>query len=133
LTPNVAAHCVESIPSAWRLVSVRLGEWNLETDNDCDARNTCIPAPVSIKVVKTIVHHNYRSRASNKHDDIALLRLKKPAGFADVVSPICLPLDPSQWNKTYDGLSFTAAGWGKNKEFLISKNKTIKKIHFRQD
>jgi Trypsin len=114
---TVAAHCIESISSDWKLASVRLGEWDIETDKDCDinsiGNNNCSAAPISNRVVKKIVHPDYRSRASNKHDDIALLRLAKVVEFTEFVAPLCLPLDPLLWNKTYDDTNkFTASGWG---------------------
>lgn len=109
-----AAHCIESTPEQWNHTNVILGEWNTETDPDCHDhnQNTCNPPVIINKIVKTIVHPNYRPSAKNKHDNIALLRLEKPVKYSETVAPICLPHDPSLWNQKFTGKHFTAAGWG---------------------
>lgn len=89
-----------------------MGEYNTDTAEDCDEYNICMPEVISRSITNVMVHENYRKVAKNKHDDIALLRLNSPVIYSDFVSPICLPLLPSQWNKNYTNLAFSASGWG---------------------
>jgi hypothetical protein len=55
-----AAHCIK--PS---LVSLRVGEWDLQTDIDCDENDlntegvVCAPAPIDIKIIQIIKHPEY--------------------------------------------------------------------------
>ncbi|KYM93571.1 Serine protease easter [Cyphomyrmex costatus] len=94
-----AAHCVKGkdLPTNWRLSSVRLGEYDTDTDRDC------IPDGVD----EQIAHENYRPLSRDQSYDIALLRLSRDVPFTRYIKPICLPS-----NSTINGKLFVA-GWGK--------------------
>lgn len=55
--------------------NVRVGEYNLLTDKDCDTHNpnVCLPPVQDLTVEKVIVHPEY----NNLVNDIALLRVTK--------------------------------------------------------
>lgn len=63
---------------------VRLGEWNTETDVDCDnvkGYRDCNERPVDLEIEETIVHSDYDGDNMNRYNDIALLRLSRDVGF----------------------------------------------------
>lgn len=98
------------------LSNVRLGEFDTSTAIDCD--NTtfytpfCAPAAVDIAIGQIILHENYNPLDENKHNDIALIRLKEEVTFTIYISPICLPLEESLSADNLAGVNMTAAGWG---------------------
>jgi hypothetical protein len=99
-----------------KVTSVRLGEWDLDTDPDCyreneDEKEICAPKHIDIEIAKTIVHPLYNH--TNKNHDIALLKLVQNVTFNDYVQPICLPLDDALINFNYTDHSFDATGYGK--------------------
>lgn len=108
-----AAHCIvgKDLPKSWSLKSVRLGEYDTNTDPDCisDGYNSvvCAPSVVNVDIEKTIVHENYSPTNKHQLNDIALLRLSQDVKFTDYIKPICLP--------TSDNIASTlwVAGWGK--------------------
>lgn len=112
-----AAHCVKKIPPTWLLESVRLGEWNLDTEIDCSTSDDsfCAPKFTVNKVVNATHYEHYRQASRDQHFDIALLRLAKKIEFNEFVKPICLPLDPALWNKDYSNQTFDAAGEKRNR------------------
>lgn len=118
-----AAHCVKGkdLPSTWRLQSVRLGEYNTDTDPDClqDDENSfiCADDPVSVGVEEQIAHENYRPTSRDQRYDIALLRLSRDVTFTSYIKPICLPPTASFGQKLY------VAGWGKTEN---SSNSNVK-------
>lgn len=75
-----AAHCVKGkdLPKNWKLVSVRLGEYNTDTDLDCVTimgfKQCALPA-VDVPVEQQIAHEDYDPFDTNQYNDIALLRL----------------------------------------------------------
>ncbi|XP_013171014.1 PREDICTED: venom protease-like [Papilio xuthus] len=101
-----AAHCVVDR----NVLSVRLGEWDTETEKDCN-EDYCSDPPVDVKVVQVIVHPKYNKKL---HDgDIALLRLGNSVNYTDYIRPVCLPTTKFVANQDYVvGTSFTTAGWG---------------------
>lgn len=111
-----AAHCVSKVPASWKLTSVRLGEWDTETNQDCDDsyinEQVCNNPPVDVSVEEKIVHENYEPNSKNQHNDIALLRLSKNVQYSDFIRPICLPVDSSLRNKDLSGVTLDVAGWG---------------------
>lgn len=113
-----AAHCIKGsdIPKDWYITSVRLGEWDIQSDNDCipimDGYQ-CSDPPIDVKVDRLIVHENYIPNENGQHNDIALLRLKKIVKFSDWINPICLPLANILRNSNFDGVTFDVGGWGR--------------------
>ncbi|KAK5647654.1 hypothetical protein RI129_002546 [Pyrocoelia pectoralis] len=110
-----AAHCLKGrdLPSNWEIVSVRLGEYNLETDTDCVSTpeyNACSDKPVDVPVVERIAHEYYNPFDTNQYNDIALLRLAHDVPTTDYIFPICLPTTS---DTSYQGLNMTVAGWGR--------------------
>lgn len=95
-------------PSSWSLTSVRLGEWDLSTEEDCDG-GFCNAKPVDIPIEKKIPHESYDALSLEQHNDIALVMLARDVPFAAFSQPICLPAE----DKPYDTRKFVVAGWGK--------------------
>lgn len=111
-----ASHCVNGkavVQSRSRLVSVRLGEWDTSTDVDCNDEEVCAPPPQNIPVAELIPHENYLPNSQAQQDDIALLRLERPAVFNDYVRAICLPFDSHVVYRNFDGETMNVVGWGK--------------------
>ncbi|XP_026494208.2 CLIP domain-containing serine protease HP8-like [Vanessa tameamea] len=106
-----AAHCVQSgkplIP-----VSVRLGEWDEQTEKDCNDDDCNDSPPVDIKISKIISHPNF-SKDNVTHDDIALIQLEKPVKFTNFIQPVCLPTTEYIMMQDYvHESSYWVAGWG---------------------
>lgn len=60
-------------------MSVRLGEWNMTSMNDCYAESDCADTPEDIDVEEEVVHPYFSLTTGN--NDIALLRLKRRVQF----------------------------------------------------
>lgn len=101
-----AAHC--GFIQVW---SVRLGETDLSQDVDCNQypgeEEDCADPPQDIPVDKFL---RRKYSASQKKNDIALVRLKYAAQLSDSVRPICLPL-PEIAVKSLPR-KMTVSGWG---------------------
>jgi len=113
-----ASHCVNSaeLPKTWTLSGVRLGEWNLETEQDCDTSGVgsdCADPVQDIPIERKIPHPQYEPAGEQQYNDLALLRLARPAKLSYFVRPICLPSDPVLNNIDIVGEKFQVAGWGK--------------------
>ncbi|GJQ74215.1 CLIPB9 [Trypoxylus dichotomus] len=105
-----AAHCVSNPAS--KVISVRLGEWDLNTEQDCigmGTARTCSKPHQDIGVETTIPHPEYSRSQQGIFNDIGLIRLAAAAVYNDFVQPICLPL-PGE--KTPIGGRPYVAGWG---------------------
>lgn len=108
-----AAHCIKGkdLPPTWRLTSVRLGEYDTDTEEDCvkDSETTkvCADDPISVGVEEQIAHEEYRPLSRDQRYDIALLRLTRDVPFTNFIKPICLP------SNSTTGTKFYVAGWGK--------------------
>ncbi|XP_071450626.1 CLIP domain-containing serine protease HP8-like [Hetaerina americana] len=118
-----AAHCVTGIGRA-RLVGVRLGEHDTDTNPDCvnyeDGR-VCGDPVQDFNVAEVIVHPQYQSQSRDKHHDIALIRLDRAAPITDYILPVCIP-NGAALNKRYETESLIVAGWGK------TENKTASNV-----
>lgn len=110
----LGAVCVAKIPAAWKLRSVRIGDWKLATEIDCSEQDNafCAPPVIENNIVEAKVHTSYNGSSKNQYFDIALLKLENKVEFNDFVKPICLPLDPPLWTKDYTNHTFVATGWG---------------------
>ncbi|XP_045502391.1 CLIP domain-containing serine protease 2-like isoform X1 [Colias croceus] len=109
-----AAHCIKGadLPSTWSLNEVRLGEWNLKSNEDCNKDDCALPV-VNVPVEEVIAHEKYNAHDGNQQHDIALIRLAHEVNFTDFVKPICLPYTSEFERKTFEGLTMEVAGWGK--------------------
>ncbi|KAF2881998.1 hypothetical protein ILUMI_24179 [Ignelater luminosus] len=116
-----AGHCIID-----DLVSVRLGEHNIATEEDCEGDTpgleNCADAPVDIDIEDIIVHEDY---SSSLFADITLLRLKEEVNYTDYIKPVCLPLSDELRNKAFTGENVIVAGWGKTKT-KIQNNAKLK-------
>lgn len=114
-----AAHCLKGkdLPPSWKIVSVRLGEYNTDTEEDCletgKGQKQCAPPAVDVAVEETIAHEDYNPYDTNQYHDVALLRLIRDVQFSDFVRPICLPKIPTLLTKSYVNKNLVVAGWGK--------------------
>uniref|UniRef100_A0A2C9GV93 CLIP domain-containing serine protease n=1 Tax=Anopheles dirus TaxID=7168 RepID=A0A2C9GV93_9DIPT len=118
-----AAHCIVGIPRRWKLHRVRLGEWDISTENDCLDDVCAQNPPIDLDIEKIITHRSYDTRDQSKNNDIALLRLNRTVDISDTVRPICLPWTSSLRNRTHIGYETVAAGWGKTETDSSSEKK----------
>ncbi|KAG5684158.1 hypothetical protein PVAND_013399 [Polypedilum vanderplanki] len=107
------AHCITQLPARYEIVAVRLGEYDLTTDPDCQhdddtGKSDCNPPVQDIEIERLIPHSLYNNpRFSN---DIGLVRMARDAEISQSVIPICLPVN----QKMYQVLSnkYTVTGFG---------------------
>jgi hypothetical protein len=119
-----AAHCQGSSESS-KISTVRLGEWEVGRDPDCekDDKNACLESVQDFDITSELVkvHENYQKVLSNVKNDIALIKLPRPAVLNNGVGIVCLPLNPLEAARQLnipdirDGLTGTipnVVGWG---------------------
>ncbi|XP_052901883.1 transmembrane protease serine 9-like [Anopheles moucheti] len=117
-----AAHCVKFLPQGWQVSKVRLGEWDLATENDC-LNGVCSPSPIDLAVENIIAHSDYTGKNTSHINDIALMRLEQDVPSSSTIRPICLPVMDSVRNLNWIGMSSFAVGWGKTETALASEKK----------
>nr|ACO10356.1 Serine protease easter precursor [Caligus rogercresseyi] len=124
-----AAHCITDAPSQIR--DVVLGGHDVVTDPDC-RKNFCAPKVQRFKAEKIITHERWNPRRFTDGNDIALIRLDKPAILASedisasFLVPICLPwLSTDLGRNLSDGESTIVAGWGE-----ITNNFTASSVNY---
>jgi secreted trypsin-like serine protease len=109
----------EGVKYLFLSVSVRLGEWDLNTDMDCDSNGDdmdmdCVDTPVQdIPIEAIIPNPNHDIDDTKVKNDIALIRLVHECDYNFFVKPICLPLTDQLRNTNLDGFTLTVAGWGR--------------------
>lgn len=95
-------------------MNVRLGEWDTTTGKDCDDSFTnekvCNDPPVDIGIAEKIPHEGYKPNDQHNYNDIALLRLARPAPYTDFIRPICLPSGQELARANHVGESMIVAG-----------------------
>uniref|UniRef100_S4PK70 CLIP domain-containing serine protease n=1 Tax=Pararge aegeria TaxID=116150 RepID=S4PK70_9NEOP len=116
-----AAHCVvgEIEKAVGKLTSARLGEYDTQTDIDCEA-SECADPPQEISVHSAYPHPGFNDRNKNRKDDIAIIRLARRATYSSYVQPICLIDNRFRLSA---GDDVFVAGWGKT---LDGKSSPIK-------
>ncbi|XP_028136341.1 phenoloxidase-activating factor 3-like [Diabrotica virgifera virgifera] len=100
-----AAHCALAKADNFKLYSVRVGEYNSNTDIDCGTEFCGLPAQ-DVSLSHVVVHPNYEKQ--NFQNNIALLVLRTPVNFTVTAQPICLP---EPWSVTSNNALLV--GWGK--------------------
>lgn len=105
---------------------MRLGEWNLGTNPDCDNFSTsetvCAPPAIDLTIEEKIIHEEFVPFHADQANDIAILKLRGSVEFNDFVRPICLP-NPSTVPQEFNEISMVVAGFGKTE---YSDNSVIK-------
>ena len=108
-----AAHCVTQLPRGFSLTTVRVGEHDLDKEEDCEG---CEP-PQDISIDQITFHPSY-GKPQAFQNDIAVIKLSRAVTENDQVHPICLPLQDDADNYIDVGRSGAAdtfvevAGWG---------------------
>ncbi|XP_055844115.1 serine protease grass-like [Episyrphus balteatus] len=129
-----AAHCIWA--GRKQLVSVRLGEHNTESIEDCEGegeKKKCAPPTQEINIEKVIYNNDFDP--SKFSDDIALLRLVTNAVIRSNVKPVCLPITDRSRNNSLSYMMI--AGWGhidnRSKATILQKARVpIKTIEYCQ-
>lgn len=113
-----AAHCITGAieRELGHLVTVRLGEYDTQTDVDC-SDGECADPPQEIPVLSTYPHPGYIDGNINRRDDVGLVRLARRAKYSYYVKPVCLADGNSRLG---DGYEVYVAGWGKTLEGINS-------------
>lgn len=116
-----AAHCIigEIEKKVGQLATVRLGEYNIQTDIDC-LGGECADPVQEIAVQGGYPNPGYSDRNINRKDDIGLVRLAKRVKYSYFVQPICL-VDNSL--RLDVGSDVFVAGWGQT---LSGKGSPVK-------
>ncbi|CAB4060982.1 unnamed protein product [Lepeophtheirus salmonis] len=111
-----AAHCITDSPSPIR--DIVLGDHDVISDPDCTDK-ACAPKVQRFKAANVIVHEKWDRRKFTEGNDIALIRLDKPAILANEDSersfliPVCLPWKSSDPGRELSaGDTTVVAGWG---------------------
>lgn len=104
------------MPSTWELYSVRLGEWDINTNPDCEldvrGRKYCVDPHLDVLIDYVLSHPLYVPSSKDQFNDIALIRMAESVQFTDFIIPICLPLAADIRNNHFTGTSMDVAGWG---------------------
>nr|CAD7457168.1 unnamed protein product [Timema tahoe] len=95
-----AGHCVYSRDD---LYMVRLGEHNLESDEDG-------ASPIDVPIAKNKIHEEYSPTTFS--NDIAILWLKESVQTTLMIRPICLPTAPELRSMSFVRNYPFIAGWG---------------------
>ncbi|XP_072818175.1 vitamin K-dependent protein C [Vicugna pacos] len=104
-----AAHCFDDP----KKLTVRLGEYDLRRWENSE---------VDVDIKEIVLHPNYTKSTSD--NDIALLRLARPATLSPTIVPICLPDSGlSERELTQAGQETMVTGWGYRSE--AKRNRTF--------
>jgi serine protease 56 len=93
-----AAHCIKE-----SMVSVRLGEHNINSDNDG-------ATPIDVPVEWKLANENFDPKTVS--NDVGLVKLKSAVTINDRVRPICLPFREPLRSRDLTYYQPFIAGWG---------------------
>ncbi|XP_071552041.1 phenoloxidase-activating factor 1-like isoform X1 [Panulirus ornatus] len=123
-----AAHCVDSASLGGKSLKViRLGDWDLSTEEDCEETpqgfKICAPPIQDFTHEEIIRHPQYNTRAQIS-DDIALIRLSRPIVYTGSwIQPICLPPQGLDVKKVSGQREPLVSGWGFTENGTYSNRK----------
>ncbi|XP_031616447.1 serine protease easter-like isoform X2 [Contarinia nasturtii] len=126
-----ASHCVNSkalVDRKWIISGVRLGEWDVKSQNDCE-ENLCSDPVQNVRVAERIPHENYNPNLVKSQNDIALLRLERPVNYTQWIKPICLPTNDDVADKNFAAVPLIVAGWGQTESGSKSDKKMKLKVN----
>lgn len=119
-----ASHCINGDLRGNTLVSVRLGEYDTNSESDCveevTGDTTCADQPVDVDINLQLPHPSYSRFSANQFDDIGLLRLDRDVPYTDYIKPICLPITEDLIRSLRVGDNLTVAGWGRTENSSFS-------------
>lgn len=125
-----AAHCVSGASisrSKWQIKTVRLGEWDTNTNPDCQViagKAVCAPPFQDVPIEEIKAHPQYNSSVFSQTNDIALIRLADPVQFSDYVQPICLPNKQLRADEL-EGLVTEVGGWQAKSNSRMQKSQVL--------
>ncbi|CAH0551632.1 unnamed protein product [Brassicogethes aeneus] len=100
-----AAHCALAKADNFKLFTVRIGEWNTNSEIDCGQEFCGLPVQ-DLAISHVIVHPGYQKQTYR--NNIALIVVRSQINYTVTAQPICLP---EPWSVTSNnGL---LVGWGK--------------------
>ncbi|XP_043285484.1 melanization protease 1-like [Venturia canescens] len=122
-----AAHCTTELPEGLTLRTIRLGEYDLSSEVDCESWENgrgynCAAKHQDFGVDRVEVHPEFMRR--KLLNDISLVRLSRAADLRPPsVRPICLPMGDTVFlsNKV------TVTGWGST-EFATRSQRLLKAV-----
>lgn len=117
-----AAHC-QGTKGSTRISQVVLGEWRVGANPDCQGSGKCFPRIQKFDIGEedVTVHEDYGRELRNVVNDIALVRLNKPAEINAGVQMACLAFDQEEaarhlgvrdLQSGLSGNNATVIGWG---------------------
>ncbi|XP_073817190.1 serine protease 7-like [Musca autumnalis] len=120
-----AGHCVKGPIEELlgKLESIRVGEHNTVTDEDCDDLG-CIDKFERFFIIETIVHEEFHvTKRGRLFNDIALLKTDHNMTYSFSVAPVCLPNVINSSYPPITGSILRVAGWGDNgiEDFTVEK------------
>jgi len=109
-----AAHCQDPDPR-FPLAYVRIGDWDIST-KDC-IQDFCLPEPQTfeINLEDFLPHEEFIQTNGNVHNDIALIRLPRPAQRNTGVQFACMPLSLPERSLGVADETGEVIGWGYTK------------------
>jgi len=107
-----AAHCQDK-KAGYSLAYVRIGDWDVGQPQDC-IEEFCLPEPQTFEIKREdfIAHEDYRLTRGNVYNDIALIRLPRPAQRNAGVQFACLPLPKADTDLVFAEATGEVIGWG---------------------
>ncbi|XP_055550367.1 CLIP domain-containing serine protease B4-like [Wyeomyia smithii] len=120
-----AAHCIQNVPSSWKVYKVRLGEFDTESDVECSVNDPtdCVNSVQDILISSYYIHEDYFNENGADYNDIALIRLSVPVSYTEYISPICMPTTEELRNLATEDKLMTVAGWGQTENGTASRYK----------
>ncbi|XP_039499741.1 serine protease easter [Drosophila santomea] len=128
-----AAHCIHTFGR--NLTAAILGEWNRDTDPDCEndlnGVRECAPPHIRVTIDRILPHAQYST--VNYRNDIALLRLSRPVNWLQMqyLEPVCLPPQRGRYADQLAGSAADVSGWGKTESSGSSKIKRKAMLHIQ--
>uniref|UniRef100_A0A1W7R7B9 CLIP domain-containing serine protease n=1 Tax=Aedes albopictus TaxID=7160 RepID=A0A1W7R7B9_AEDAL len=123
-----AAHCVDIVRNNKQDLTIRLGEWNIDQNPDCEEfdEEDCNPEVIFARVDQIIIHPGYKKQVH----DIALLKMKQalPKNYTTHILPICVPLSTELMQDSFVNKNVTVVGWGRNENGTKSRHKMYAEI-----
>lgn len=108
-----AAHCLAELKSGSSLVGVRVGEYSIENENDCEVRRDgskkCNPPVQDLKIEDIIPHPQFGGKQGFNVNDIGLIRVSTINLEVENARPVCLPLGIVR-DRSFKNVVVT--GWG---------------------